>query len=345
MKIVKDHSNIQEEKITFFKYKLQIFKDDLTNLIHAIDWAKTNTINSIILSESEVKIIEQILEREKIMFLNAEELLEFSQIKIASNGKNILYIINIPLISNEVCTTMLIKPIKKKNYINEIKFENIVKCENSIYAIRDSCESHNEKTICNKNKLVDLRNDTCTLLLLKSQPPNCRAINNQHVPNHEQLFVGTILLNDFNGSIKIDEEEIELHGTFLVQFENSTIRIEDDIYESKVMSFAEATPPLFQIMAKTNKIDEVLSLQMLKEINLNNTRKLETLKSSNDIRATINITLSGTLLIIMAIVGYLLKRKTPATTGQVTTPEAEKRENAQVFYIATEDVRIQGGKS
>ncbi|XP_043865283.1 uncharacterized protein LOC122757395 [Drosophila mojavensis] len=196
MKIVKDHSNIQEEKITFFKYKLQIFKDDLTNLIHAIDWAKTNTINSIILSESEVKIIEQILEREKIMFLNAEELLEVSQIKIASNGKNILYIINIPLISNEVCTTMLIKPIKRKNYINEIKFENIVKCENSIYAIRDSCESHNEKTICNKNKLVDLRSDTCTLPLLKSQPPNCRAINNQHVPNHEQLFVGTILLND-----------------------------------------------------------------------------------------------------------------------------------------------------
>lgn len=47
------------------------------------------------------------------MFLNAEELLEFVQIKIATNGKSLLYIINIPLIANEIFTAMLLKNNKK----------------------------------------------------------------------------------------------------------------------------------------------------------------------------------------------------------------------------------------
>lgn len=63
------------------------------------------------------------------------------------------------------------------------------------------------------------------------------------------------------------------------------------MYEAKEVVFAEATLTLFQIIAVKNRVDEILSLQMLKEVNIN-TLKLDTLKTpynNNQFYAILNI--------------------------------------------------------
>lgn len=130
--------------------------------------------------------------------MNLEELLEFSKIKIATNGKNLLYIISIPLISNETCTHTILKPIKKGKIIYEIKYTKIIQCNQINYGLKGNCETHNDKSICNKINLVDLSNDTCITPLLRSRTPNCKIINSQH----EEILNGTILLNDKDDDVR-----------------------------------------------------------------------------------------------------------------------------------------------
>lgn len=349
IKTGKDNPEFKNQKITTLKYKIHAFKEELNNLIYAIDWAKTNTINSLILSEVEIKKITNILETEDILFINPEELLEFSKIKIATNNKNILYMINIPLIANKLCVPMLLKTVKVGDIINDIKFENIVRCNQQILGMKEPCETHNDKIICNRNNLVDLSDDKCITHLLKNQIPQCKIINSQHVPNHEELFTGTLLLNDFVGTIEIDMEKMDLKGTFLIQFENATIRVGDDTYISKTMTPVEATPPLLQLMAEKTKVDEVLSLQMLKEVNINNTRNLERLNGSHNISITANLTMSATLIVLLIVLlaRFIIRRKSRQVTLKVTNEEtAAPKEDPKPtttqkrLYIATEDVRV-----
>lgn len=62
-------------------------------------------------------------------YLNIIEALEFSDLKIASSNLTIIYIISFPTTNKESCETILIKPVKIKNFINKIKYENIIKCK------------------------------------------------------------------------------------------------------------------------------------------------------------------------------------------------------------------------
>ncbi|XP_060648628.1 uncharacterized protein LOC132786186 [Drosophila nasuta] len=344
LKTTLEHKEFQEQIISVLKYKIQIFKDELYNLIHAIEWAKTNTINSIILSELEISKIEQILENEKIMFVNVEELLEFAKLKIASNGKEMLYMVSIPLLGNQLCTAMKIKPTKKDNVINVIKYENIIKCNNALYAQKNDCESHNDKIICHRDNIIDLSNVTCITPLLNHSRPYCNTVNSQHVPDHEEILTGTILLNDYTGSIQIDQDEVDLKGSYLIQFENSTIRIGDDEYEAGEARYAEAIPPLFQMMAEKTKAEEVLSLQVLGELNINNTRRLDTLRTNNFKANSISFALSGILVItftILAILVWKLKSTPRAEkTTEIQKGETPSNGTQKRFYIASEDVRV-----
>lgn len=171
-----------------------------------------------------------------------------------------MYIISIPLISNETCTHAILKPIKKGKIIYDIKYTKIIQCSQINYGLKGNCETHNDKSICNKLNLVDLSNDTYITPLLRSRTPNCKIINSQHVADHEEILTRNILLNDFRGTVLIDREETTLEGTFLVQSQNSTIVIANDVYETKMMTYAEAAPQVLQLQARESKVQEVLSL-------------------------------------------------------------------------------------
>ncbi|XP_051858074.1 uncharacterized protein LOC127565066 [Drosophila albomicans] len=122
-------------------------------------------------------------------------------------------------------------------------------------------------TLKKLDSVIDVKNDILVIKapLLQNRKPHCKAINNQHIPSHQEIVTGTILLNSFNGNTKIDKEEMELEGTYLIQFQNSTVYINEDKYESIEAKYAEATPPLLQLMAEKMLTEEVLSLQMLKK--------------------------------------------------------------------------------
>lgn len=81
-------------------------------------------------------------------------------------------------------------------------------------------------------------------------------------------------LNDFNGIVTVDEKAVKLKGSYIIQYHNSTVKVGKAVYKAEEIFAAEPEAFLFQIIGVQNEVDEVLSLQMIKELNINNTRKL-----------------------------------------------------------------------
>jgi len=51
---------IVNQKANILKYKIQLLKEELTNIIYAITWAKSNTINSFVFTSTETTVVEDI---------------------------------------------------------------------------------------------------------------------------------------------------------------------------------------------------------------------------------------------------------------------------------------------
>ncbi|KAM8702569.1 hypothetical protein ACLKA7_001906 [Drosophila subpalustris] len=87
------------------------------------------------------------------------------------------------------------------------------------------------------------------------------------------------------------------------------VRIDDRIYKTEEIRPAEPEPPLFQLTAEKTRLDEVLSLQMINELNINNTKTLEKLGAKENIQATLSYTLLSILLLLIAGLAIELIRR------------------------------------
>ena len=157
--IKKDEDIITEIMINL-QNRIRLIKEELINIKYAIQWAKKNIVNSIILSNDEIKLSIKKVKEEKMPFKNAEEALKFSKINVLSKEMTILYMIKIPLTLYETFERIIIRPVKKENdVIIKTDYKEILKGRNKIYGIKSDCENINELAICKETNLIDLSND------------------------------------------------------------------------------------------------------------------------------------------------------------------------------------------
>lgn len=300
LKVMENDEHTKNDLSLKLKFKLEVIKEEVVNIAYAIHWAKANIINSYILSNEEIGIAKNIVNRENLPFINLDEALEFSEIKIATNGKLIIYIISLPTVKNDICKTIEIRAVKHEKRINKINFNEILICEKEIYGIKNNCKNYNNLEICLSNHIIDLSTDTCINNLLKSRTPNCTVVNNQHIPTIEEITPGILFLNRFNGDITIGNETTLLNGTFLVHFSNITIEIQGKTYRNEGKITSKPLPAILQPLAKTNTVEEILSLQMLHQLNANNTKYISSLEKEGKIKY--GISLSATIMLIIVII-------------------------------------------
>lgn len=307
LKIVQTDGKYKNEELINVKYKLDLIKEEIVNVEYAIHWAKANIVNSFILSNVEIGIITNVLEKENLPYLNVEQALEFADIKIATSKKGIIYIISLPTTDVEPCQTLIIKAIKRDNIINKIPFNLILKCNKKIYGMKNNCKTGNGFRICPSNSVIDISDTNCIPKLLNSLPPTCTVMNNQHVPEIEEILPGAIFLNQFKGNVTINNETVELNGAFLIRYQNTTVKINNRFFTSREVANYKPLPPVLQHASAKNEIEEVLSLEMMKELHLNNTKYIELLDTKNNISAAINFSFTLLLLVTIIIVLLILK--------------------------------------
>lgn len=336
IKLIKSNENLRNERMLVIRSKINILKEEIINIDYAVQWAKANIINSFILSNSETNIVKDILRKDNMPYLSIEEILEFSDVRIATNRTNIIYIINVPLTDNEKCINLLAKPIKKGIYVNEINYESILNCKTKIFGIKDKCKVYNDLTICMEKNLIDISNSSCIPYLLKSQPSSCKKINNQHIPTVEEIGSGTLLLNQYNGTINIDDNEVNLTGTFIIQYHNTSITADGKIYTSEEVSKIKPLPALLQPWSNKSEFEEVLSLKMIKDLHINNTKFIQLLELENNVKHIGSYTLSIIAIIIFITLVVKLYRKKEHHEPKITIVKTTNTVTEDAPEISTE---------
>lgn len=300
MKSVNASEEVQKTLEDNLTNKIRILKEEITNIEYALQWAKVGIINSFILSEKEIEEAKIFLESESFLYNNLEEALSFASIKIASNENAIIYIVNLPSIDKFICEKSIIKPIKKNNTIIKMNYENIIQCKNFTFAIKDKCIEINKLCICDKENLIDLSETKCIPNLLTSQKHECTIVNNQHVPSIEELYEGTILLNNFNGTVNVEGHETHsLSGTYIIQFHNETLIIKNKTYTSKENIFVKPLPAILQYSSGNQLGEEILSLELIKELNVDNIEEIKSISTKSKITTSINFSLSIIMIVVI----------------------------------------------
>lgn len=328
-------SQDMQEKLLDFKYKLEIIKEELSNIEYAIHWAKSNIVNSFIFSNTEVNILRDIFYNDNIPFANMDELLNFSKVKVASNNNEIIYIVNIPTTNNENCDNLLIKPVRKNNKIIKTIFKNILSCNDKMFGIKNDCKNYNKISICEIDNILDISKSECIPNLLKSKPSRCTTTNDEHVALVEEIDDSMILLNEYKGQIEIDNSTINIDGTFIIHHLNSTVRVGNQTYLTNQVSLTKPLPALLQPSSSSIQ-EQVITLERMEAVNVNNTHIIDRLKIENKINLSINIG----LLIIFIILGtiiYLTKRRkrneTPKNENNSPKSKPESSNSEQEIEI------------
>lgn len=89
----------------------------------AIHLTKANIINPFIITNQEIDKINKIFLEENMAFDSLEESLNFADVQIAVKQNLLIYMIKIPKTNNEICNSIIIKPLSKNETILKINFE------------------------------------------------------------------------------------------------------------------------------------------------------------------------------------------------------------------------------
>jgi Gypsy protein len=98
------------------QYQLKILKEEINNIRVSIHWAKKGIINSLLLSKSEIIEILNILKKDNIPYQTAEEALNFANVNVIFNSSFIIFLIKIPMTTEETFSKLLKKTHKKIQY-------------------------------------------------------------------------------------------------------------------------------------------------------------------------------------------------------------------------------------
>lgn len=305
-----NYSDVNRDRLSSkLKFKIEILKQEIVNIQYAIHWAKIGIVNSFILSSDEINIIKNIIEKDSIPFVNVEEIFEFAQIKIATNNQSIIYIIRIPMTDNKVCNRLLLKPIKFEKFVNKLKFENVIMCKQDLklYGIKSECMKYNNISICNSINLEAIENNTCISNLLNSKTSNCTVTDNKTVPTVEEVSPGVILLNNFNETILINNVAQRLIGSYVIQYSNTTLSISDKSYSFFEISHIQPLPAILQPRESVLSIEETLSLESIKEIQISNTKAINLLGGKYEWGQTTNFGLTSFAIILIIV--FIIRSK------------------------------------
>jgi len=327
---VKSYDQIQKDVSNLLEMKINVVKEELINVDYAVQWSKAGVINSFILSDLEMKITKDFFEKQNMPYVNLIEAIEYGEVKVASNGLTLIYIINLPKTNDENCKQLIVKAVKKGNSIVKIPNPNVITCKNSIFEMISDCKNFNDVSICKEQNFRNITNSKCLPNLLKGQPASCTKTNSQHIPLVEEIGPGILLLNAYNGSLKIDEKLMKMQGTFLIKFHDVVIETDKRTYENNQISIANPLPAIIQPGNLTANFEEILSLKMLKELHGINTKEIETLQIKY---RTGFFSITGIGLLILALLAGKIFFQKFYKSLKVSTDNINEKNNVKLEQI------------
>lgn len=337
LKDLHDDNDAQKMAALGLKFELEVLKEEVTKIEQALMWAKSKVINAFLFSEKEVSLLKNSVKQQRFPYSNLEQCLKFADLKIATNSSIIMYMITLPIVKLNYCQSMLIKPVKRNREIIKLDSSNVVTCQDEIYEIRSTCKSYDALSICERGNLKDISRTKCIPNLLRSKTAVCKKSNDSHIPSFEVLQPGILFFNSYIGNVVVNNNQMTINGTFIVTYHNASVFVNDTRYDFYEELGYKPLPAILASLNSTHIFEETLSLQLIKELHLDNQRYIESVKGQTRASSLLSLgTMALTLLVVMGFVlgGWVKKRQSRVITKWLDS-EAQKIPNT-----ATGDDRV-----
>lgn len=121
--------------------RIRLIKEEIFNTKYAIQWAKFNLINRLLLRKLELNAREQFFKKAEASTMLIEEMLEFTDVSMLHNETDLIYIIKVPQITKEHSQNLVVRPIIRENIILNLEFKDIFQNQNLIFGINNNCNN------------------------------------------------------------------------------------------------------------------------------------------------------------------------------------------------------------
>ncbi|XP_041452284.1 protein PF14_0175-like [Drosophila obscura] len=306
---IRDDNGFSNEIAISLQNQVRLLKEEIINVKYAIQWARLNVINSLLLNENELQEVHNIFQKNNMSSLTVEEMLELTDISVLHNKTTIIYIVKIPELDSTNFENLIIKPVIKNNLIVNIEANEIFLSDNDILKIPNNCKTTKEFKICYKKKTVNLQHTNCIAKLVRGKESLCGFTNADHIQTIEEIDNSLLLLNNFNGSIRQGNKTHQLRGTYLLHFWNDSIIIDKKEFNNKEKTILKPGVPLIQMTPTEMERLQILSLESLQALNVKNTKHLNLIKTHSTNNSIAIFCLLGTIITSIFITRCVMKPK------------------------------------
>lgn len=293
--VINTNTTEKYEQIIF--NKLSLLKEEIGEIVLAGQLAKRGIVNSNLLSKIEISDI--LSKIESLPFRNELQAIEFAEPMMLVKKSVLLYVVCLPQTEGTTFNNIIVKSTIKNNKRIHLSFSNLFISQHLQFGIIGKCIEIDETILCKRSQLQKLTKDDCVLKLLNGEKVKC-DFNYESRPIVELINESTLFLTNYVGNITYGRHFRNLNGSFLINFFNESIEVDNLKYTNWESKTYHILPPLLQNNLTEGEIK--LDLQYLHKLHLDNVEKLSSISSNDGLFLGSNLT----ILLIGATINLIL---------------------------------------
>lgn len=292
--------------------KLSLIKEAIKEIVLAVQLAKKGIVNSNLLDRSEIRKI--LKETDTLPYSNEIEAVEYAEPSMITKDWTLLYVLSIPKTSSSTYDHIITRAITKNNRRLYLKYDEILKHNKELFGIKQKCNEIKNTTICKLQQIEKIQHTECINNILQGSDIGCQLQYNSET-TIEDLDEGTLFLANFNGLISNNESSKHIDGSFIVKYNNESIKIGDREFVNWKAVSSQVLPPVFQFNSSESSFK--LDSGYIHILHLNNTRELRHLQR---ISTSTHIGIISIILIVLIIYIVLRYRRATQKTTKLNLP-------------------------
>lgn len=264
-------------------YQLEIIEE-------AITLARKNIPSSRIISSRELLTAKQFLSHEGLEQDMLDNVLDIASVYVIYSKEMIIYTLKIPRIKNVVYKLNFIEPVVQNNRKIQLS-ANFYLDGPKPYLSKTPCSKSKNLFICSSSQVEPLTE--CIEQLITGKPAYCNVERTYGKNFIKRVNDANIVVNaaDLIMSSNCSAQERKLQGSFLIQFQQCTLKLDNEEYDNSVY---EAQPqsfiPTTGLKVTPVKLINRLPLELLQEQHLEHRDNIAHLNlTSNNIHWKVNL--------------------------------------------------------
>lgn len=252
--------------------KLGLMKEEITQIVMASQLAKKGIVHSQILNKGDIMNI--LSQTNTLPYKNELQALQFAEPSMVVKNSLLLYIISLPKTEDMLFNNIILRSTIKNNKRIYLNFTNLLVSQTEKYAIKEKCLVIDDVSICRHNQIEKLSHENCVVKILDGERAACEyQIEKQQVS--ELILEGTMFLSNYIGNLTYANSSQVLNGTYIVNFFNETITLNNVSYSNWQTTSSQTLPPVVQNNVTETEIK--LDLQYLHHLHLKNIKHIKDL--------------------------------------------------------------------